>query len=337
MNRFEATLLSRIRHRGDHLGNRRVVVACSGGGDSTALLSLLVALRGSLGIELSMAHADHQLRAEAHDDGHFVRDLARHFDLDLAEARLDVVAHADKHHLGLETAARELRWAWLRREAVSNNADLIATGHTLDDHTETVFLRLARGGGIGSLTPLPARQAHRWSPLIEVHREELRGYLRAEGLPWREDASNAEGFTARNRWRSLLPALREEAPALDQHLWETHQQVRELSDLRDRTVFKWRGIRWDLHSGDGGHVLLQSEHWREEELRWVLEAAFRELAWSREAALLRDLSAWVGQHVAGHGRRHHFGHWALESRKDEPFAWSLHPTEHSPTSPAGLN
>lgn len=337
MNRFEATLLSRIRHRGDALGNRRVVVACSGGGDSTALLALLVSLRGSLGLELSMAHADHQLRAEAQEDSHFVRELARHFDLDLAEARLDVVAHADQEHLGLETAARDLRWAWLRREAVSCGADLIATGHNLEDHTETVFLRLSRGGGVGSMTPLPPRQSHRWSPLIEARRGELREYLRSEGLPWREDASNLDGFTPRNRWRALLPALRQESPAIDQHLWETHLQVRELSDLRDRLVEAWRGARWNLDTGGQAAVRLRSEAWREDELRWVLEAAFRHLGWTREAGPLRDLSGWAAPHLAGHGRHHQFGHWALDPRKDEPLHWCLHPSVVGPASPGGLN
>ena len=337
MNRFEATLLSRIRHRGDGLGNRRVVVACSGGGDSTALLAMLISLRGSLGLDLSMAHANHQLRAEAHDDSHFVRELARHFDLDLAEARLDVVAHADREHLGLETAARDLRWAWLRREAASCGADLIATGHTLEDHTETVFLRLSRGGGVGSLTPLPARQSHRWSPLIEARREDLRQYLRSEGLPWREDASNLDGFTPRNRWRALLPALRHESPALDQHLWETHLQVRELSEMRDRIVEGWRGTRWNLGDGADEAVWLCAETWREDELRWVLEAAFRHLGWAREAALLRDLGAWAVPHLAGHGRHHQFGHWALDPHKDEPLHWCLHPSGIGPASPGGLN
>lgn len=337
MNRFEATLLSRIRHRGDGLGNRRVVVACSGGGDSTALLALLFSLRGSLGLELSMAHVDHQLRAEAHEDGLFVRELARHFDLDLAEARLDVTAHADKQHLGIETAARDLRWAWLHREAVSCGADLIATGHTLEDHTETVFLRLSRGGGAGSLTPLPARQRHRWSPLIETQREDLRQYLRNEGLPWREDASNLVGFTPRNRWRALLPTLRQESPSLDQHLWETHLQVRELSELRDRTVEAWRGTRWNFDDGEQAAVWLRGEPWREDELRWVLEAAFRHFGWAREAALLRDLGGWATPHLAGRGRHHQFGQWALDPRKDEPLRWCLHLSCIRPASMAGLN
>ncbi|MBL0313847.1 MAG: tRNA lysidine(34) synthetase TilS [Holophagaceae bacterium] len=337
MNRFEATLLSQIRHRNDALGNGRVVVACSGGGDSTALLALLVSLRGSLGLELSMAHADHQLRAEAREDSQFVRELARYFDLDLAEARLDVVAHAAKERLGVETAARDLRWTWLRREADSCGADLIATGHTLEDHTETVFLRLSRGGGIGSLTPLPARQSHRWSPLIEARREELREYLRSEGLPWREDASNLTGFTPRNRWRALLPTLRRESPALDQHLWETHLQVRELSDLRDRLVEAWRGPRWNLDEDQHPTVRLRMEYWREDELRWVLEAAFRRSGWTREAALLRDLSGWAAPHLASRGRHHQFGHWALDPRKDEPLQWCLHPIERGPASMAGLN
>ena len=93
MNRFEADLLAQIQRRGDGVRGR-VLVACSGGGDSVALLVLLWELRKSLDLELSVAHADHDLRAESPQDADLVRQLCRMLDLDLAEATLGVRAHA---------------------------------------------------------------------------------------------------------------------------------------------------------------------------------------------------------------------------------------------------
>ncbi len=325
MNRFEVSALDAIRRRGDAVRDARVLVACSGGGDSAALLVFLWAVRKSLGLELVVAHADHGLRPEAQEDAAFVQELCRWLDLDLVEARLDVKAHAAEQGLGLETAARELRWAWLRAEAASAGAGIVATGHTLDDHTETVLIRLTRGGGLGAITPLPARQGLRWSPLIEARRAELRAYLRQKEVPWREDASNEEGFTPRNRWRKLLEEMRREAPALDAHLWETHAQAVELKAWRDAQVAGWRGSRWEAQEG----LLLLKGPFSEPELRWSLEAAFRDLNWGREAEHLRALSAWALPILDRKTRKpKQWGEWTLCPREGF-FPWSLGPI--SPT------
>ena len=298
MNRFESDLLTQIQRRGDGVSGR-VLVACSGGGDSVALLVLLWTLRKSLGLELSVAHADHGLRPEAPEDADFVRHLCRTLDLDLAEASLGVGVHAKDRGIGLEMAARELRWDWLRQEAAQGGAAVVATGHTLDDHTETVFLRLARGGGLGCLHPLAPRQDPRWSPLAELRREQLRTYLRARNIPWQEDASNQEPFTPRNRWRPLLDQLRQEAPELDRHLFETHLQAQEAEQMARALVAAWEGSRWFL--AEGG-IALKREPWTEPDLRWTLETAFRRLGWPRESALLRDLAPWLATRLI-HGRK----------------------------------
>jgi tRNA(Ile)-lysidine synthetase-like protein len=331
VNHFEARWLGDLLARGDAVRNARVLVACSGGGDSVALLAFLHAVRRNLGLELIVACADHGLRPEAADELALVRDFCCASDLDLVEARLDVRAHAGRAGLGLETAARELRWSWLKAQATSNGAAAVATGHTLDDHTETVLIRLARGGGAGSLTPLATRQELRWSPLIRVRRAELRAYLRQKGLRWLEDASNLEPFTPRNRWRSLLEPMRAEAPALDEHLWETHLQVEELRAFRDHHVQSWRGERWQAVAGDAPRLLVAGT-WTDRDLRWVLEAAFRDLDWPREAQGLRDLTAWMLPHVNRKpGKTKNWGGWQLSAEgilppaaagKAQP-SWSL--------------
>jgi len=323
MNHQEAIWLGALQARPGCVRNARVLVACSGGGDSVALLAFLWAVRDSLGLDLTVACADHGLRPEAQDELDLVRGLCRQADLDLVEARLDVRTHAREQGLGLETAARELRWAWLKAQAGANRAEVVATGHTLDDHTETVLLRLARGGGGGSLTPLPERQGLRWSPLIRTRRAELRAYLTRRGIRWLEDASNAEPFTPRNRWRQLLPALRREAPALDEHLWETHLQVAELLAFQAETVASWRGLRWEVPPDDPGVLLTPA--WTERELRWALAAAFQERGWPREAHLLRDLAAWLQPRAARRPRASlSWGGYRLSpSGRSDDFIWRL--------------
>lgn len=325
MNRFESDLLAQIQRRGDGVSGR-VLVACSGGGDSVALLMLLWTLRKSLGLDLSVAHADHGLRTESPEDAAFVRQLCRTLDLDLAEASLGVRAHAETRSIGLEMAARDLRWNWLRQEATQWGGEAVATGHTLDDHSETVFLRLARGGGLGCLQPLAPRQGLRWSPLAETRRADLRAYLDSKQIPWREDASNAEPFTARNRWRPLVANMRREAPELDRHLFETHLQAAEAEALARTLIAGWEGSRWSIEDGT---LIFKRGPWTEVELRWTLEAAFRRLGWPRESALLRGLAPWLTERLA-HARKP--SSWGNLHLNPEPSGKYLH-LRQSPPDP----
>lgn len=306
MNRFEADLLAELRRRGDGVSGVRILVACSGGGDSTALLALLGALRKSLELDLVVAHADHGLRVGGGEDAEFVRALCRAWDLDLVETTLGVKVHAESHGMGLEMAARELRWAFLRAEAESCGASVVATGHTLDDHTETVFLRLQRGSGLRCLTPLPPRQDLRWSPLVGLRRAHLRDYLRSRSIPWREDPTNSEPFTPRNRLRPLLEGLRAEMPHLDTHLLETHRQMAEGEALGERWMRLGLGASWSL--GPTG-LTLAPRGWDAAELAWLLAFAWPELG----SDAVRDLAAWGVQ--------------VLSTTGGNRGGWSLHPME----------
>jgi tRNA(Ile)-lysidine synthetase-like protein len=256
-----------------------------------------------------VGHVEHGLRDEAKDDALHVGELCKKFGLPTSSCSLDAAGHAAGTGQGLEMAARELRWAWLKSEAANIGAGWIATGHTIEDHTETAFIRLARGGGAGCLSGLPATQPPRWSPLIECRREELRAYLRQSEIEWREDQTNEQGFTARNRWRSLLAGFREEAPSLDRHLWETHRQVAALADLRDAAVASWKPGRWSIM--EGRHIFL-SLYWKPSDLEWALEAAFKEMGRPRDAAHIFNLSAWAAKVLSRPIKRvWRWGNWSL--------------------------
>ncbi|MDR0498285.1 MAG: tRNA lysidine(34) synthetase TilS [Holophagales bacterium] len=309
MRRFETNLLHQIHRRGDGVQKCSVLIACSGGGDSVALLLCMVALRTSLKLELAVAHVDHGLRPESKEEAEYVKTLCEKFGLDMFACSLDVIDHASRTNQGLEMAARELRWSWLKKEATNFGAGWIATGHTIEDHTETVFLRLARGSGPGCLSGLSATQAPRWSPLIECNREELRAYLCGLNIEWREDYTNDTGFTPRNRWRKHLTDFRAEAPCIDRHLWETHRQISDLLELRNAVVFSWRGTRWDII--ECKYIWLNIG-WKTGDLAWVLEAAFRELNIIREYTHIFDLADWVSKVLFRPIKRPwKWGNWSL--------------------------
>lgn len=313
MNRFEAKWLNDIYTGNDKVENTHVLVACSGGGDSVALLIFLCAISKNLNIKISVAHINHGLRKAALLEAILVRNLCRCLNVDFIETQLDIKHHSKMMRIGIETAARELRWNWLKTVAKSKQISIIATGHTLNDHTETVMIRLARGGGSGCIIPLSRRQNMRWSPLIQVRREDLRSYLKQKSIKWLDDASNLKSFTPRNRWRKMLKSIYIEAPALDSHLWETHLQVEELIQFKDYHVSSWRHQRWEVIE-DSSPMLLLGNIWNEVELRWSLEAAFKICLWPREACLLRNITKWAIRHINKSPKKtKEWGGWILQS------------------------
>jgi tRNA(Ile)-lysidine synthase len=201
----------------------RVGVAVSGGGDSVALLRLLLEMRDRLGITLLVLHFNHLLRgAESAADEQFVEQLARAHDLELHVAREDVASHARTHRWNLEDAGRRLRYDFFADVIARGAATRIAVAHTLDDQAETVLARLLRGAGNTGLAGIYPVAGHIVRPLLEVRREQLRAYLAQCGQSWREDPTNRDATRLRSRLRhQLLPELeREFAPGTTQRLAE---------------------------------------------------------------------------------------------------------------------
>jgi tRNA(Ile)-lysidine synthase len=251
----------------------RVGVAVSGGIDSVALLRLLLESRRELGVVVSVVHFNHKLRgAESDADQEFVAHLARLHDLEFHVESGDVAQHAADEHVGVESAARELRYGFFRRllgqyPESSVKLDKVATGHTLDDQAETVLMRLIRGTGLkglGGIHPrIPVEDVgERVSgeivrPLLGIRRRELEQCLKDLNQPWREDPTNPDVKFTRNRLRQrVLPLLeRDFNPSVAENLAELAEIVRGEEDYWENEASGWRGItvQWSSPEWSGAY------------------------------------------------------------------------------------
>ena len=184
-------------------GREAVVCAFSGGPDSTALLLELNRLRdeGAIG-PLYAAHFEHGIRGEeARADLDFCRKLCLDLGVPLFSESADVPAYAKGEGLSLETAARQLRYAFLRRLRTALDAAVIALGHHRDDQAETVLLHLVRGSGRKGLTGMAPRSGDLVRPMLFVGKDDILTYLTERGQAYRLDSTNALTDASRNLLR----------------------------------------------------------------------------------------------------------------------------------------
>ncbi len=192
----------------------RIVIACSGGPDSVALVRLLLATHADPR-RLAVAHFDHQLRgAESAQDAEFVRQLCRVWELACHVGRAEPGQLAlEVGGEGLESAARRRRYEFLVTTAEAVGARYVVTAHTADDQTETVLHHILRGTGLGGLSGIPRIRVASPAvtlvrPLLDVTRAEVEGYLAELGQAARHDPHNDCLDFLRNRIRhELLPLL----------------------------------------------------------------------------------------------------------------------------------
>ncbi|HSH13557.1 MAG TPA: tRNA lysidine(34) synthetase TilS, partial [Desulfurivibrionaceae bacterium] len=201
-----------IRQRSLLTPGSRVVLGVSGGADSMALLLVLAALRHEFELALTAVYVDHGLRpVESRAEAGLVTEQAEALGVDFRRGTIPVRDRAGQNGQSLEAAARELRYGFLQQVARELGGAVIAVGHQADDQAEELLLRLIRGSGRAGLAGMPwVNAAGVIRPFLGFTRERLRDYLRASGVRWLEDSSNADRRFRRNRVRGeLLPLLEE--------------------------------------------------------------------------------------------------------------------------------
>ena len=214
--------------------NRPVLAAVSGGMDSMCLLYFL----REKGYDVSCAHFNHQLRGdEAARDEEFVRAWCEKEGISFYSGSGDVRAHARESGKSEEEAARDLRYAFLRKTANELHAQL-ALAHHADDNAETVLLNLVRGTDLRGLCGMRPRQGDLIRPFLEQTREELAAYAEAHGIPHVEDRTNADpNAAARNYLRlEILPRLKNLNPRADEHIAAAARSLTALDDALENAA-----------------------------------------------------------------------------------------------------
>lgn len=226
--------IERGLHRAGVESGATLVLACSGGPDSTAMATAMHEL-GREGVGLTVAHYNHRTRGEESDgDEEFMRDVCNMLDLPLTVGSAPVAFD----HLS-EADARRMRYEFLEQVALKFGLRYVAVAHTADDQAETVLLRIARGTGVRGLASMePARDMSVDSgvqlirPMLTLHRLDVDEYLRGKDIVARQDSSNDDLRYARNRVRhTLMPALKELNPEVVDAITRLAADAREHRDV----------------------------------------------------------------------------------------------------------
>ena len=224
-NQLKATLIDVFAQK--ELANPRLVLAFSGGLDSTVLLHLLAECRKTLSFHLSAQYVHHGLSPNADDWADFCQQVCLKLKIHFALSKVNLNKNSG---LGIEATAREARYKAL----LSVDADFICLAHHQDDQAETLLLQLARGAGVKGLAGMAAVNGKLLRPLLEVPRCHLEAYAMQHQLTWIEDESNADTRFDRNFMRhKLLPILEETYPSIRQTLGRSALHMAYANELLD--------------------------------------------------------------------------------------------------------
>jgi tRNA(Ile)-lysidine synthetase-like protein len=222
----------------------RILVAVSGGPDSTALL---VALHES-GRDVIAAHYDHALRDGSDEVADEVAERCARLGVALVSERRDEPPPKGS----LQAAARKLRYAFLDRARVQAGADVVALAHTADDVVEGVVLHLLRGCGIAGIRGMPARRGHYVRPFLNVWRRDVRVFLEQRGIVAHEDPANIDLRFARVRVRHLiLPALERDRPGITSRFHAAAVAAARIQEAAERAPTAVEALK-RLYAASGG-------------------------------------------------------------------------------------
>lgn len=269
--------LTGLFNRGD-----RVAVALSGGKDSVVLFNILLSHEAELGIELMAINIEHGIRGEESvRDSEFVKKLVDNARKRLLFYKIDAVAFAKERKIGLEAAARQLRYECFFNAIDSGECDVICTAHHASDNAETFMLNVARGCGVSGLTGIERRAygGRIVRPMIEITRREIDDYAEENCIAYVTDSTNSdEDYTRNFMRRQVIGAIKEKFPEFERSVLRLNEICREDDGYLSR-------LAEGLVSADGGgvYVALPDDVTRERPI--VMRAVIQAM---KQAGLTKD-------------------------------------------------
>lgn len=237
-----------------------VAAGVSGGADSVCLLYLLVRLQREIPFRLAAVHVNHGLRAEAGEDAAYVEGLCGQWGVSFYLREVDVAGHAAAYRLSEEEAGRLLRYQAFHEvlgEIRAGERGRIAVAHNAEDRAETMLFHMFRGSGLKGFSSIRPVRESVIRPLLCVSREQIEACLTAEGLDWREDATNREDVYARNKIRHyiLSYAQREICGGAVSHMGELADMLAETESYLARETERLydRYVKEDIERKPGGN------------------------------------------------------------------------------------
>ncbi len=219
----------------------RVLAGCSGGADSVALLLALKELQENCDFSLSAVHVEHGIRGEeSKNDQRFVEELCNKHDIPLTVVSVDAGKYAKEHHMGLEEAARHVRYEAFSTVAGTLGGNVkLALAHHLEDNAETILFQLARGSGIAGLCGIPmVRKEEHYTlirPLLSIGREEIERYLADKKQSYCMDSTNLDESCSRNRIRGqIMPQLALVNSRAAEHINQSAMQLWQINDYLEK-------------------------------------------------------------------------------------------------------
>lgn len=225
---------------GDH-----IMVGVSGGADSVCLLLVLLELQKCMEFTLEAVHVEHGIRGEeSRKDARFAEELCKRLGVACQVYYVDVPEYAAANCIGMEEAARILRYDCYKKAAEQSQRSQIkiALAHHADDNAETVLFQMARGSGIRGMCGIPSKrqlteQIVIIRPLLGVTRSEIEAYLKEQGQDFCIDSTNLDTEYSRNRIRhGVLPELKKVNAKAVAHIAQSAGMLVELSDYLDGEV-----------------------------------------------------------------------------------------------------
>lgn len=280
-----------------------ILLAISGGVDSVVLANLLV----NAGFQIELAHMNFQLRGEESlRDEQFVQDFAKQRNLVCHIKRVDTQSFMQQHNMGVQEAARVLRYQWFEALMQERKLDYLATAHHADDQLETVLWHFFRGTGINGLKGMDAYSPKQKliRPLLSFHKDAILAQAKTDGLAFVEDSSNADSDYTRNFFRNeVLPLIESRMPQAKQQALQTIQYLQDNAVILKYTIDQWKkklliadGVQYRIP------ILLLQEYPAWTTVLWELLQAFGFTA-GQHAEIVKLLQADNSSYVSGETHR----------------------------------